>query len=85
MKNWIMGLVISGCTLFLLNAFLPLEAHAITLAQNGKSDYSIVLADDASPSEIHGAKELQSFFEMIKAFVGYIFFYNTGQKNYNPQ
>ena len=65
MSNRIMQIVISGCALFLLLAMFPMEVHAIILADGGRSNYSIVLADDASPSEIHGAKELQTFFEMI--------------------
>src|SRR5690242_6975941 len=37
----------------------------LILAQNGKSDYAIVIAPDASPSERHGAGELQKFVEQI--------------------
>jgi hypothetical protein len=40
-------------------------ADEIVLADAGKSDYQIVLADDASPSTRHGAEELQSFLEQI--------------------
>ena len=37
----------------------------VTLAQNGKSGYAIVIGTDASPSERHAAEELQNFFEQI--------------------
>jgi hypothetical protein len=37
------------------------SAAEIVLADAGKSDYQIVLADDASPSTRHGAEELQTF------------------------
>ncbi len=40
-------------------------AADLVLAENGKSDYQIVLADDASPSTRHGAEELQMFLEQI--------------------
>ena len=33
----------------------------LTLAQNKKTDYRIVIADDAAPSVIHGAEELKRF------------------------
>jgi len=35
------------------------------IAENGKSDYRIVIGEDASPSEKHGASELQSFLKEI--------------------
>lgn len=38
---------------------------AITITDSGKSHYSIVLSSTASPSEIHGAAELQMFLQMI--------------------
>ena len=41
------------------------SAGELVLAENGKSDYRIVLADDASPSTKHGAEELQSFLEQM--------------------
>ncbi|MHC4398480.1 MAG: DUF4838 domain-containing protein [Planctomycetota bacterium] len=37
------------------------RADEIVLADNGRSDYRIVVADDASPSTRHGAQELQAF------------------------
>lgn len=40
-------------------------AEELILADNGKSAYTIVVADDASPSTKHGAEELQTFFEQI--------------------
>jgi len=41
------------------------RADDLVLAENGRSAYRIVLADDASPSTKHGAAELQSFLEQI--------------------
>src|SRR2546429_6510623 len=38
-------------------------AANLRLVENGKSNYSIVIAPDASQSERHGAEELQSFLE----------------------
>jgi hypothetical protein len=38
-------------------------AANLRLVENGKSDYSIVIAPDASQSERHGAEELQKFLE----------------------
>ena len=40
-------------------------ARAVTLARNGRSDYAIVLAADASLSEKHAATELQTFIGQI--------------------
>ncbi len=40
-------------------------ADELVLADTGKSDYRIVVADDASPSTRHGAEELQSFLEQM--------------------
>jgi hypothetical protein len=47
-------------TLFVL---LSLPASGVPLVKNGRSDYSICVAADASPSERHGAQELQRFVE----------------------
>ncbi len=48
----------------LLCATLAISAAApLTLVQDGKSTYSIVISTDASPSEKHGAQELQKFLE----------------------
>ncbi len=41
------------------------RAADLVLADGGKSDYQIVLADNASPSTRHGAEELQSFLRQI--------------------
>ena len=38
---------------------------AITIASNGQSDYTIVIDQRCSPSERHGAEELQMFLEQI--------------------
>src|SRR5262249_33804894 len=37
----------------------------LDLVRNGKSRYAIVVAPDASPSERHGAEELQRFLEQM--------------------
>jgi hypothetical protein len=49
----------------LLGAVWALSAAAqpLKLVQEGKSTYSIVISTDASPSEKHGAQELQKFLE----------------------
>ena len=41
------------------------SAAELVIADGGRSDYTIVLASDASPSEKHGAKELQMFLQEI--------------------
>lgn len=41
------------------------KLNAITLVNNGTSNYSIVIGIDASPSELHGADELQMFLQII--------------------
>src|ERR1700733_13340280 len=40
-------------------------ASNLRLVENGKSDYSIVIAADTSQSERHGAEELQKFLEQM--------------------
>jgi hypothetical protein len=50
----------------LLSAFALCASGAnLILAQNGKSDYTIVISTEASPSERHAAEELQKFVEQI--------------------
>ena len=50
----------------LVSAFvLGVSGANLTLTQNGKSDYTIVIGAEASPSERHAAQELQSFLEQI--------------------
>ena len=44
----------AGCVLF-----WPVDG--IEIVRNGRSAYRIVVADDASPSTMHGAVELQMF------------------------
>jgi hypothetical protein len=46
---------------------LPSESWAgdLVLADGGKSAYKIVIADNASPSTIHAAEELQAFLQQI--------------------
>src|SRR3990172_2634342 len=41
------------------------SAADLVLAENGRSAYQIVLAENASPSTRHGAEELQIFLEQI--------------------
>ena len=54
-------------------------AAEITLAERGKTAYSIVLGENASPSERHGAKELQVFLQIISgAFFPIAFEAETG-------
>ena len=43
------------------------RAADLVLADGGKSDYRIVVADDASPSTRYAAKELQTFLAQISA------------------
>lgn len=52
------------CTLILL-VLLQNNVNGITITDNGKSNYSIVLSTQASESEIHGAQELQHFLQII--------------------
>ena len=53
--------VIVACALIGILAGTQADAKDINLVKNGKSEYTIVLSKDASPSEKHAAKELQSF------------------------
>ena len=48
---------------FLLALAVSSLGANIELVKNGKSSYAIVVAPDASPSERHGAEELQKFLE----------------------
>jgi len=41
------------------------RAEELVLAEGGRSEYRIVVAEDASPSTRYGAEELQSFLEQI--------------------
>ena len=41
------------------------RAAELVLAEDGRSAYRIVVADDASPSTRHGAEELQTFLQQI--------------------
>lgn len=51
------GLLMTGC----VPARRAPAGKALTLARDGRSDYSIVVANDASPSTRYGAEELQRF------------------------
>jgi hypothetical protein len=44
---------------------LAADAAGLVIADGGRSDYTIVVAADASASEKHGAKELQMFLQQI--------------------
>jgi len=57
MRNWIISLV---GVLFVSWAAGPVSAEMV-LAEGGQSDYRIVMAEGASPSERHAAQELQHF------------------------
>src|SRR5271157_1655900 len=48
---------------FLLALAVSCLGANLELVKNGKSSYAIVVAADASPSERHGAEELQKFLE----------------------
>jgi len=49
----------------LLMGLCTMAQADITLASGGQSDYTIVIDRDCSPSERHGAQELQMFLEQI--------------------
>lgn len=54
-----------GAILGSLLGAMPATAGDLTLAEEGKSAYRIVVADDASASTRHGAEELQKFLAEI--------------------
>ncbi len=54
-------LILPLSVLLVLLSGVSQNLEAITISQNGKSDYSIVLGNNASLSEEHAAKELQKF------------------------
>ncbi len=56
------GVTIALCLSILL---LPAGTQALTLVNNGSSDYTIVIGNEASLSEHHAALELQKFIQMI--------------------
>ncbi|MCL5104763.1 MAG: DUF4838 domain-containing protein [Armatimonadetes bacterium] len=47
------------------NALAKPSKHALTLATGGKTDYTIVVADDAIESERNAASELKSYLEKV--------------------
>ena len=55
------GYIIAACAVVGLLAETQADARDIRLARDGKSEYTIVLSKDASPSEKHAARELQKF------------------------
>jgi hypothetical protein len=59
MTSRIHALLVLALVVYTLAGAAP--AAEVILADAGKSDYRIVLADDASPSTRHGAEELQMF------------------------
>ncbi len=52
-------------TVIAMSAGGAASASDLVLADGGRSDYQIVVADNASPSTKHGAEELQMFLEQI--------------------
>lgn len=52
-------------SLLILEGQNSLTAQECKLVTSGKTSYAIILGKDASPSEIHGAREFQMFIEMI--------------------
>lgn len=65
MKNKLIVYLLLSCTLFLLTNSGKVISAPVTLVQDGKPTAVIVISHEASPSEIHGAKELQMFLQMI--------------------
>ena len=60
-STWLLVAAVGMC-------FLPadiVQAEELTLAEDGRSAYRIVVAEDASPSTRHGAEELQMFLQDI--------------------
>ena len=55
------GYIIAACAVVGLLAGMQADAKDIRLVRDGKSEYTIVLSKDASPSEKHAAQELQKF------------------------
>ena len=55
------GHIIAMCALAGLIVGAQAAAEGLPLVKNGKSDYTIVLSKEASPSEEHAAEELQNF------------------------
>jgi hypothetical protein len=53
--------VVGGLGLFLVLAVRPAAGQELVLADGGRSEFRIVVAEGASPSTRHGAKELQAF------------------------
>jgi len=59
------GYMIAVCVLVGIVGAARAEGGDITLAEGGKSDYTIVLSEEASPSEKHAAQELQRILSEI--------------------
>ncbi len=57
--TWVAAIVVWGL------GVSALQAGDLMLANNGKSDYKIVTADNASPCTKHAAEELQKFLQQI--------------------
>jgi hypothetical protein len=62
MCKWTLGMT---AVLFCLGNSSTVRADELTLADGAKSAYSIVVADNASPSTRHAAEELQLFLHQI--------------------
>jgi hypothetical protein len=59
MRRWTLCLAMVPAATWLLTG--TARAEELLLAEGGRTDYRIVVADDASPSTRHGAEELQEF------------------------
>ena len=57
--------IFKGIACLILSSGICLETGAYQLFSNGSTHYSIVVAQDASPSEQHAAKELQTILNQI--------------------
>ncbi len=63
MRRWTLCLAMLLAATWLLTG--AARAEELLLADHGRTDYRIVVADDASPSTRHGAEELQRFLAQI--------------------
>ena len=59
-RFWILSLATVACLAATGQAF---AAEPVVLAEGGRSDYRIVVAEKASPSTRYAAEELQRFFK----------------------
>lgn len=64
-RYFLKSLIASVPVLKARSAGLKEGARPLELAEDGRSNYSICVSRDSSPSEVHGAQELQKFLEEI--------------------